>query len=86
MKLKLRHIAAAVVVTGVASFGYINQEIDALGDDDIHVTISPAEKNPDTDLPDPDRNYFDGAGNQYDYQGNLISSNQPAAADTFRGK
>jgi hypothetical protein len=32
--------------------------------------------------PDPDRPYYDGSGNQYDYQGNLIS---PAPTEAAKG-
>jgi hypothetical protein len=35
--------------------------------------IPVSDKDPINSLPDPNRPYFDGCGNQYDYMGNLIN-------------
>lgn len=38
------------------------------------------DKDPAANLPDPDRDYYDGQGNKYDYQGNIISTAPVEAA------
>lgn len=39
------------------------------------------------DLPDPERSYYDAAGNLYDYRGNLISGHvQGVSTDEVGGK
>jgi hypothetical protein len=97
--MKLRYIAVAVVVSAVTSITYVNQTISALSSTEPKLgcagypdgrcesgPFSSPNKDSKNDLPDPDRNYFDGQGNMYDYRGNLISSVQPATNDGFRGK
>lgn len=39
-----------------------------------------ADKDPSANLPDPDRPYYDAAGNKYDYLGNLIEAAPAEAA------
>ena len=45
-----------------------------------------SDKCTDNCLPNPDRNYFDAWGNEFDYQGNLIHAVCPNAPDPISGK
>lgn len=64
-------IGMLIVVTPIITPALAN-------DDTLNTEVT---KKSEEDLPDPNRPYYDGQGDMYDYQGNLIE-----AASTADGK